>query len=75
MVTFSGMQMELFHCLWLYSRQSEEPKKISVGIFEYILASMLKVFQHTGVDAKSKNDPKSQNKVKGQLNAKIAKFI
>ena len=26
------------------SRQSEEPKKISVGIFEYILASMLKVF-------------------------------
>ena len=25
-----------------YSRQSEEPKKI-VGIFEYILASMLKV--------------------------------
>ena len=28
----------------LNSRQSEEPKKISVGIFEYILASMLKVF-------------------------------
>ena len=27
-----------------YSRQSEEPKKNSVGIFEYILASMLKVF-------------------------------
>ena len=27
-----------------YSRQSEEPKKISVGIFEYILASILKVF-------------------------------
>ena len=26
------------------SRQSEEPKKNSVGIFEYILASMLKVF-------------------------------
>ena len=26
------------------SRQSEEPKKIYVGIFEYILASMLKVF-------------------------------
>ena len=26
------------------SRQSEEPKIISVGIFEYILASMLKVF-------------------------------
>ena len=26
------------------SRQSEEPKQISVGIFEYILASMLKVF-------------------------------
>ena len=30
--------------LWFISRQSEEPKKISVGIFEYILASMLKVF-------------------------------
>ena len=28
----------------LASRQSEEPKKNSVGIFEYILASMLKVF-------------------------------
>ena len=28
----------------IYSRQSEEPKKNSVGIFEYILASMLKVF-------------------------------
>ena len=27
-----------------HSRQSEEPKKNSVGIFEYILASMLKVF-------------------------------
>ena len=27
----------------LASRQSEEPKKNSVGIFEYILASMLKV--------------------------------
>ena len=27
-----------------YSRQSEDQKKISVGIFEYILASMLKVF-------------------------------
>ena len=26
------------------SRQSEEPKKNSVGIVEYILASMLKVF-------------------------------
>ena len=26
------------------SRQSEETKKNSVGIFEYILASMLKVF-------------------------------
>ena len=26
------------------SKQSEEPKKNSVGIFEYILASMLKVF-------------------------------
>ena len=26
------------------SRQSEEPKNISVGIFEYILASVLKVF-------------------------------
>ena len=28
----------------VYSRQSEEPKKNSVGIFEYILASMLNVF-------------------------------
>ena len=27
-----------------YSRQSEEPKINSVGIFEYILASMLKVY-------------------------------
>ena len=31
-------------CTVLYSRQSEEPKKNSVGIFEYILVSMLKVF-------------------------------
>ena len=29
------------------------------------------VRKHTGVDVKSKNDPKSQNKVKGQL-SKIA---
>ena len=28
----------------LYSSQSEEPKNSFVGIFEYILASMLKVF-------------------------------
>ena len=27
-----------------FSRQSEKPKKKFVGIFEYILASMLKVF-------------------------------
>ena len=63
-----------------YSRQSEEPKKISVGIFEYILASMLKVFLNMyentlGWMPSLKMTPKSQNKVKGQLRAKIAKFI
>ena len=36
--------MELYNVISINSRQSEEPKKISVGIFEYILASMLKVF-------------------------------
>ena len=35
----------------------------------------LYIRKHTGVDAKSENDPKSQNKVKGQLSAKTAKFI
>ena len=47
----------------------------SDGIFEEILASMLRVFivrKHTRVDAKSKNGPESQNEVKGQQSAKIA---
>ena len=38
-----------------------EPEKKSVGIFEYILASMLKVYldlRRIGVDAKSGNAPK-----------------
>ena len=43
------MQIASFKLSFYYqaadsSRQSEEPKKNSVGIFEYILASMLKVF-------------------------------
>ena len=36
--------LETFYHTITSSRQSEEPKKISVGIFEYILASMLNVF-------------------------------
>ena len=43
-MNFVCIVFELGDKMLTFSRQSEEPKKNSVGIFEYILASMLKVF-------------------------------